>query len=73
MNPRLIWVFQDQVRLQCEFILRAASEISVALATPSAGTATAVFYSIQSLLTAAANVSKALWGAKEGLAEARQP
>jgi hypothetical protein len=73
MDQRLIRVFQNQISLQCEYILRAANEINVALNPPSFETATVVFYAVQNLLNAAANISKALWGAGGRFADARQP
>lgn len=59
MDLRLLRVFQRQVQLQCEYVLRAAAEVNAGMARVDTAT---VFYGLQSLLTAAANLSKALWG-----------
>ena len=69
MDTMLLRVFQHQVLLQCEFMLLAAAEINESLKDK---TNTRVFYSIQNLLNAAANVSKAFWGQAGKLATARQ-
>ena len=58
MDAKLIKVFQYQISFQCECALKNASELDAAL---RAKNAIAAFYAIQSLLVAAANLSKALW------------
>ena len=59
METRLIRIFQYQVHLQCKFVLYAASDINEAVAQQNGEK---IFYAIQNLLSAAANISKALWG-----------
>lgn len=69
MEPLLLQVFQHQVLTQCEFILLAAEEVQAAL---QADDTTRVFYGLQNVLNAAANVSKALWGQRGKRAAQRQ-
>jgi len=69
MEQMLIRVFQQQVLLQCRFMLLATNEINASLVT---GDDTRTFYAIQNLLNAAANVSKALWGQGGRLTEERK-
>jgi len=59
MDSMLLRVFQHQILLQCDFLLRATNDINSAL---NNGDIDGAFYGIQNLLTAAANISKALWG-----------
>ena len=59
MDIQLLRTFQDQVLTQCHFMLLAASGINEAAAQREVKL---IFYSIQNLLNAAANISKALWG-----------
>jgi hypothetical protein len=66
MDTRLLRIFQVQVLLQCKFVLLAAHELDASLITRDN---TRTFYAIQNLLTAAANISKALWGQKGAHAE----
>jgi hypothetical protein len=74
MDKRLLREFQDQVLLQCEYVLRAANELNSALAAPDFESAKAAFYAIQNLLGAAANISKAFWGQQgKNLAPQRKP
>lgn len=78
MEPMLLRSFQDQVLLQCEFILLAAADLneSSKAMQQSRDTVRAihkVFYAIQNLLAASANVSKALWGQRGSRAAERQP
>lgn len=63
METMLLRVYQSQVRLQCEFVLRAASDINNGLSSEDNE---AIFYGIQNFLNAAANISKALWGGTKG-------
>lgn len=74
MDLMLLRTFQHQVLLQCEFILLAAADINESLEAmqEGKGTVNRVFYAIQNLLVAAANVSKALWGQKGGRSAERQ-
>lgn len=59
MDPMLLEVFQGQVLVQCEFLLLAAAELDTALEQHNVRRA---FYALQSILNAAGNASKALWG-----------
>jgi hypothetical protein len=59
MELELLRVFQRQVQLQCQFMLKAAHEANAGLDQRDTGL---IFYALQNLLNAAANVSKALWG-----------
>jgi hypothetical protein len=72
MNSMLLRVFQKQIELQCRAVLKAANDLDTALAVNDV---IGSFCAIQSLLSAAANISKALWGdrkTKKALA-ARKP
>ena len=69
MDLMLLRMFQRQVHVQCQFMLFAAKEISTALAQKDT---TRIFYAIQNLLNAAANISKALWGQGGSLTAQRQ-
>ena len=55
----LLRMFQRQIQLQCQAVILAAHEMESALTT---GDRTRAWVAIQNLLTAAANISKALWG-----------
>jgi hypothetical protein len=71
MDLRLMRVFQSHVLSQCEFMLLAANEVNAGLQSHDN---TRVFGGLQSLLNAAANISKALWGVQGGkFAAQRQP
>jgi len=70
MEIRLLRMFQQQVLLQCQFVLVANHEINASLIV---GDTTRTFYAIQNLLVAAANISKSLWGQKEKFADERKP
>ena len=59
MDVMPLRMFQQQVLLQCQFMLLSAHELSAAMVSMDS---TRTFYAIQSLLNAAANVSKAFWG-----------
>ena len=65
----LLRIFQQQALLQCQFTLFAAHDINMAL---NQSDDTRIFYSIQNLLNAAANVSKTLWGSGGKLADERK-
>lgn len=77
METMHLRTFQRQALLQCQFMLMAATQVDEALnASVSAGagqTTRRVFYAVQNLLNAAANISKALWGSGGRLATDRQP
>jgi len=65
MELMLLRIFQDQVRLQCEFALAAAEDISPDNPKIWAG--------IQNMMNAAANISKACWGSGGKKAAEREP
>lgn len=79
MDSMLLRVFQGQLLYQCEFMLLAAKEANKTMkqrSDPDVGaleTTTRIFYSIQNLLNAAANISKALWGQGGRLEAKRKP
>jgi hypothetical protein len=64
MDSILLRAFQMQVMLQCEYVRISADRITALLAQrPRRGhTNVPLFFEIQNLLNAAANISKALWG-----------
>lgn len=59
MQPMHLRIFQAQLLLQFEYVLWSAEGINAGL---SRGDPRLVFYSVQNLLSAAANAAKALWG-----------
>jgi len=69
MDLMLLRTFQRQVLKQCEFLLFAAEDVNVSLNNHNT---TRVFYALQNLLNAAANISKALWGQAGRLSAQRQ-
>lgn len=69
MDLMLLRTFQGQIELQCYFVLAAAQDVNAGLAQQNVNH---VFYGIQNLLNAAANISKALWGTGGRLAAERQ-
>lgn len=69
MERRLLQLFQQQVLLQCEFIILAANDGDAALKRADVK---GVFFAIQNFLNAAANVSKALWGQSRRFSEQRR-
>ena len=69
MDLMLLRAFQQQILLQCQFMLMASAKINEALRQDDISR---TFYSIQNLLNAAANVSKALWGQSGSLTAERQ-
>ena len=69
MDSFLLEMFQRQVNLQCQFLLLAGRDLDRGLVE---GDPLLVFYSIQNLLTAAANISKALWGTQPNKAAAKR-
>ncbi len=85
MDVQLLRAYQQQVLLQCQFVLLASRDPSNALdlrekwwqekrwqesKPPGVGE---VFYAIQNLLNAAANISKILWGVKARFTKERKP
>lgn len=69
MDTPMLRIFQQQVALQCKFLLGAARDVNTAMgdANPER-----LFYALQNLLNAGANVSKLLWGSKGRRADARK-
>jgi hypothetical protein len=59
MNLMLLRIFQEQVALQCRFMVRAAIDVNTGLGRRDPEQ---TFYALQNFLNAGANVSKALWG-----------
>jgi hypothetical protein len=72
VDPTLAMLFLTQLSLQCEFLLTAAKVLDDATAGKDFR---AIFFANQNLLTAAANISKALWGQgnKPRVTSARRP
>ncbi len=70
MDTFLLRVFQQQIQLQCEAVLVGSHEFESAMLTQDL---TRAWIAIQNILTAAANISKALWGQAGKLAEQRKP
>jgi hypothetical protein len=59
VDKQLLRLFQRQVALQCRGVLIATGQLNEALAQKDTP---AVWTAVQSLLTSAANISKACWG-----------
>ena len=59
MELMLLRTFQRQVARQCKYVLFSAEEINKGLKERDPEY---VFFAIQNLLTASANIAKALWG-----------
>jgi hypothetical protein len=70
MDLILLRTFQHQIKVQCEFVLQAATSVDEAIRNNNGS---AAFYGIQNLLNAAANIRKALWGSNEKIAADRKP
>jgi hypothetical protein len=72
MDRSLLQQFLIQLSLQCQFFLMAANMLNEGMAVKDVFI---IFFAIQNLLTAAANISKALWGQTKNtrLAQARKP
>jgi hypothetical protein len=69
MDTYQMRVFQRHLRDQCLFLLAAADDIDTGL---NAQNNIEVFFGIQNLLNAGANISKLLWGQKGRFAESRK-
>jgi hypothetical protein len=67
MDRRLLRAFQFQIADQCRFGLIAAEDAK------SMPPGTQLWYGMQNLLVAAANISKALWGTGGMLTKEREP
>lgn len=70
MDLFLIHIFQRQVVNQCDFLIFAAHDINAAMSSDETAK---VFYGVQNLLNAGANISKMLWGQGGRKEEARKP
>lgn len=69
MDTFCLRIFQCQVLDQCQYVILAAQEMNSALKQPDN---TRIFYAIQNLLNAGANISKMLWGSGGKQAENRK-
>lgn len=67
MDPMLLRVFQIQALTQGQFVLFAAEDLA------NARDVFRIFFAIEGLLNAAANLSKTFWGAKGKKSEERKP
>jgi hypothetical protein len=70
MEVMLLRIFQGQVALQCKFLLQSAQDLNAALKKMDTER---IFYALQNLLNAGANISKSLWGQGGRLAQKRKP
>jgi hypothetical protein len=70
MELMLLRVYQGQVRRQCQAVLVASHDFNSAMTTDDIARA---WIAIQNILTAAANISKALWGQGGKFAKEREP
>lgn len=82
MDRMLLRIFQNQVRDQCRFVLMSVQLLNAGLEAAQDEEQSPedrnqaidqVWYALQNLVTAAANISKALWGEKGKLVNERQP
>jgi len=71
MDRHLLRTFQQQIHAQCDYVLLSAQYLQAAL--DQRLSPLHVFYAVQNLLTAAANIAKALWGQGGQHAADRQP
>jgi hypothetical protein len=63
-------MFQRQVALQCRYILMSGTDIRAAIVSTNK---ILLFYALQNLLNATANISKACWGQGGKLRAQREP
>ncbi len=70
MDLMLLRVFQSQIEFQCRALLNAHDRLVAAL---SVADTAEVWFSVEILLSAAANVSKALWGQGVATNAVRKP
>src|SRR5437016_7697390 len=73
MELMLLRLFQTQVALQCSGVLRAGAALNAFLQGPPQPNQDAFWLAMQNLLTCAANVSKACWGAEKRYVKEREP
>jgi hypothetical protein len=69
MEPMLLSLFQAHIRDECRSVLHAAADFDTALAS---GDYDRVWIDLHNLVTAAGNVSKALWGSGRPEQKAKQ-
>lgn len=75
-DPDHLWIFQRQVAFQLRAVLFGAEDVNAALRSMDSNREAGferLWFAIQNMLTAAANVSKACWGQSGRLSEARKP
>lgn len=71
MDDRLRDLFVDEVEMQCQFIVVGAQGLNAALRQTDDDHV--IWYHVQSMLVAAANVSKLLWGSGGKMEAEREP
>lgn len=69
MNLMLLRLFQRQVEEQCRYLLVSAHRVNSALAQNPQD----IWFDLQNLLSAGANIAKLLWGRNPTIAEQRAP
>jgi predicted dienelactone hydrolase len=77
LDPDLLYIFQNELRTQCEFIVVGAQLAQAALDdrdSDSRDRHRQIWFGLQSVLISASNVSKLLWGSRaQPVVEARAP
>ena len=63
-------MFQDQILLQCDFVVYASSDLNESLKQEDSRK---TFFAIQNLLGSTANISEVLWGVNQTLSVERKP
>ena len=66
MDEMLIQLFQSQIKVQCEFALRAVEDINEGLKSDGER----LFHGLQAFVVCAGNISAALWGVGKNQKEA---
>ncbi len=61
MDDRLLWIFQAELKTQCEFVVIGA-QIANANLTGERPHTRAIWFGLQGVLISASNASKLLWG-----------
>lgn len=69
LDEFLLWRFQMEVNRQCKFALTAVDDMDLGKEEENSR----FWYSMQAFLSAAANVSKLLWGATQDIERERAP
>jgi hypothetical protein len=72
MELMLLRVFQQQILLQCQYLLFAADDLVAAMPANGRADPDRAFFAIQNFLNAAANISKGFWGQAGSRAEERR-